>query len=364
VGCDPGQWPLSIPLHPPTEAEAGRAVEGVRGWIEAWRRRDRPGELMWVERAWTDLGRQWLPERLLLNAPSDIADWLGERGRWCRAAERRDRLLARFPALAGHIGRHFDWLADAEELELERLIAVLAALGSGKHRGIYLRQLPIAGIDSKWIGANRARVTDLLRPLLSKGVGPDPSGDLWSIAGLRREPKRLRLRLLDRGLRACVGGLADISAPVEQVGALRLGPARVFIVENLQTGLAFPELRGAVVILGLGYAVDCLGAVPWLQGADCRYWGDLDTHGLAILDRLRGYLPWVRSLLMDESTLLDHRALWSQEDKPMRNLELVRLDDAERAVYDGLSSGRWGPAVRLEQERIGWDYASERIIAL
>jgi hypothetical protein len=84
---------------------------------------------------------------------------------------------------------------------------------------------------------------------------------------------------------------------------------------------------------------------------------------MAILDRLRGYLPRARSLLMDEPTLLDHRALWSRESNPARGLGLPRLDDAERAIYDGLCGDRWGPAVRLEQERIGWGYAWERIIA-
>ncbi|NOR71388.1 MAG: hypothetical protein GQ532_17115, partial [Methylomarinum sp.] len=33
------------------------------------------------------------------------------------------------------------------------------------------------------------------------------------------------------------------------------------------------------------------------------YWGDLDTHGFAILSRLRHYYPQVKSILMDEKTL-------------------------------------------------------------
>jgi hypothetical protein len=134
-------------------------------------------------------------------------------------------------------------------------------------------------------------------------------------------------------------------------------------VENLQTGLAFTDRHSAAVIFGLGYAVELLGQISWLQGADCRYWGDLDTHGFAILDRLRACLPHARSLLMDEATLLEHRPLWSREDRPVCGLELRRLDDAERAVYEGLAGDRWGPAVRLEQERIGWDYAWARMLA-
>lgn len=359
---DADGWPLSILLHPPTERDAARSVDAVRGWIDSWRYWQGSGELVWVERAWSNLGRQRLPERLLLRAPAEIAHWLGEDERWRRAVERRDRLLSRFPKLSGCIGRHFDWLADAEELEFRRHTDVLGELSSGANTGLYLRQLPIAGIDSKWIGANRARVTELLRLLCTGDRPENAAGDLWSIAGLRREPALLRLRLLDSQLRARVGGLADISAPADQIAALPLAPERVIVVENIQTGLAFTDLPAGAVIFGLGYAVDRLGAIPWLHDADCGYWGDLDTHGLAILDRLRDYLPRVRSLLMDERTLLDHFTLWSQESKPVRNLEPSRLDDAERAVYDGLASDRWGSAVRLGQERIGWDYAWKRII--
>lgn len=359
---DADDWPLPILLQPPTEREAARSVDAARGWIETWRRWQGRGDLVWIERAWANLGRQKLPERLLLRAPAEIADWLGEGERWRRAVEGRDRLLSRFPRLAGSLGPHFDWLADADELELGRLSDVLGELSSGATSGLYLRQLPIAGIDSKWIGANRARVTDLLRPLLAREYEGDTTGDLWALAGLRREPALLRLRLLDSRFRARVGGLGDINAPVDQIAALPFAPERVFIVENIQTGLAFTDLPGSAVIFGLGYAVDCLGSIPWLEDVDCRYWGDLDTHGLAILDRLRGYLPHVRSLLMDAETLLDHRALWSREGKPVRNLDPPRLNDAERAVYECLAGDRWGPAVRLEQERIAWDYAWERII--
>ncbi len=41
--------------------------------------------------------------------------------------------------------------------------------------------------------------------------------------------------------------------------------------------------------------------------------GDIDTYGFAMLDRLRSYHPHIRSLLMDEATLLQHRPLWGRE---------------------------------------------------
>jgi hypothetical protein len=137
---------------------------------------------------------------------------------------------------------------------------------------------------------------------------------------------------------------------------------RVFIVENKQTGLAFDDLPCAVVLMARGYAVDRLHELPWLQAADAlHYWGDLDSHGLAILGRLRGHLPQVRSLLMDEATLLGHRALWVTEPIPHRADAIDHLHAVEQSLYRDLRSDRWGVRVRLEQERIGWGVAWGRI---
>lgn len=65
-----------------------------------------------------------------------------------------------------------------------------------------------------------------------------------------------------------------------------------------------------------------VGRFPWLSGAEIVYWGDIDTHGFAILDRLRAWLPATRSVLMDRDTLLTHRERWGTEDRP----EQERID--------------------------------------
>jgi hypothetical protein len=190
----------------------------------------------------------------------------------------------------------------------------------------------------------------------------DRDTDLHRLAGLRREPDLMRLRILDPALRTAVGGLGDLTAPVEQIAALPLAPARVFIVENLQTGLAFDDLPGAVCCMARGYAVDAYAAIPWLRCRPCHYWGDLDTHGFAILNSLRQHLPDARSLLMDADTLRRHRELWQREDKPAAG-PLERLTLEEQAVFGGLLTDRWGERVRLEQERIDWRYAWRQVCA-
>ena len=58
-----------------------------------------------------------------------------------------------------------------------------------------------------------------------------------------------------------------------------------------------------MVIFGGGYAVGLLESLAWLADLDVVYWGDIDTHGFAILDRLRRHFPRLRSVLMDRATL-------------------------------------------------------------
>jgi len=118
-----------------------------------------------------------------------------------------------------------------------------------------------------------------------------------------------------------------------------------------------------VCFMARGYAVEAFGQIPWLRHLVCHYWGDLDTHGFAILNRLRHYLPAVRSLLMDSDTLVRHRALWQREEKPATG-PLERLTPDEQAVFESLLRNRFGGRVRLEQERIDWRYAEARCCTL
>jgi hypothetical protein len=61
---------------------------------------------------------------------------------------------------------------------------------------------------------------------------------------------------------------------------------------------------------------------------------------------------------MDELTLLRNRDLWVEEKSPYTG-ELPLLTTPELEVYRGLRQQRWGPNVRLEQERIAWSDACQ-----
>ena len=117
------------------------------------------------------------------------------------------------------------------------------------------------------------------------------------------------------------------------------------------------------MVFGLGYGLDSLKSAGWLNGTTIHYWGDIDSHGFAMLDQLRSYFPHTRSLLMDRATLLAREALWGREPTPTRK-PLARLSAAEQALYQDLCLDHIAPSLRLEQERIGFTHVLEALSVL
>ncbi len=343
---------MTITLGVPTEQQAMREVGAVRAWVDAWRGWAGAGRLEWVERQWKVLGMQRLPATLTLDGAGDVARWIDQTTRWERAQQRASLLTATWPQLAQRTGRLFGALADYEEGDFVRLTSMLTWLLAHPRSGLYPRQLPVAGIDSKWLENRRTVLAELAAGLL----GREDGADFYALCGLKRPPALLRMRILDPALRAKVGGLGDISAPLADLAQLALPAATVLIVENLQTGLALEDAAGTVVFMALGYGVDQLAHIPWIAEARCLYWGDIDTHGLAILHRARTHFPKLASVLMDEATLRRHAQLWTTEKVQHGATELPLLTREEAHVYRLLKDNALGNNIRLEQERLEWQY--------
>jgi hypothetical protein len=351
-------WPLEISLGIPSEQEALRQPDCVREWISAWRSWQGSGSLVWTERRWRLLGTQNVPDKLILQGPDDAAAWIGEAARWSRAVDRFKSLVQRWPTLNDALLRHFTVLADYKDSDFLSLCEVLSWICANPNSNLFIRQVPVAGIDSKWLESRKSLVCELLA-----AIHGDTPGDLdfYRRYGFRPQPQLIRIRILDPGLRSQFSGLGDISAPLEEVASLDITPAFAFIVENIQTALAFNDLNNSVVLMGLGYGVDVLGKIPWLHRTRCIYWGDIDTHGFAILNRARSYLPCLETVLMDEATLLNHRELWVEEKEQHASTELPLLTASEQTLFQLLKNNTWGRHVRLEQERIRWDEAWEAL---
>ena len=66
---------------------------------------------------------------------------------------------------------------------------------------------------------------------------------------------------------------------------------------------------------------------------------------------------------MDRATFHEFEPLWGTERSPLdRNLSRLTAD--ERALYDDLRFNRIGSNLRLEQERIGFEWVRSRLSRL
>ena len=348
-------YPLPLRLKRPASQDLGDRFDDVRAWIGALDAgsRERRGfgyDIVWEEINHRQLGRNRLPAGIVVPSERDALALIGRQAQ----AETFDMLaretLTRFPSLRDWILRKPLLVVD-NAAEWMCILAVLAWFEAHPRSGLYLRQLDIPGVDTKFIELRRGLLAELLDQVLapsraSDQVLPPPFEQRF---GLRSRPALIRLRILDPSL--FIGGLTDITVPVEQLAVLDLPATRVFITENEINGLAFPEAAGGIVLFKLGYELDLLAQVAWLGDREIHYWGDIDTHGFAMLGRLRARFPHTQSLLMDRETLMAHQSLWGREDAPHTG-PLAHLNEQEQALYDELRQNRLDDRVRLEQERI------------
>ena len=363
---DGGSKPLRLRLKVPSAAELSDRFEAVRDWVRALA--DTPHvRIEWREWNHRVQGTQRLPAVVWVDSVEEAVALIGKT-RQVRQFERQWQQTASLqPALLAWITRRPRQALDLVD-RWERLLAVVAWLQAHPRPAVYLRQVDAPGVDSKFIEAHRGVLAEMLDSALPAAAVDAEASGVAQFArrfGFLAKPTRIRFRLLDPELPSLPGcaGLPDITLDATSFAALALPVERVFITENETNFLAFPELARALVIFGAGYGWEALARAAWLHRCQLHYWGDIDTHGFVILDRLRDCFAHAQSLLMDRETLLAHRPHWGEEPEPASQ-PLSRLTAEEAAVYDDLRFDCHQARLRLEQERVGFGWVNARLRAL
>jgi hypothetical protein len=352
-------FPLRLKLRGPNARELSEEYHRVRVWISEWE--SVAGfELEWSEINHRLLGRNRIPISACMLCEEDAVRMIGKSSDAARFREIAAETAARVPELT-------EWLARRPLAALEqdaawtRILHVVTWLRDHPRCGLYLRQIDIPGVDTKFIEERKPLLGELL-DMAMPAAAIDAEAPGWRNFerryALRAKPNSIRFRVLDPSL--AIRGLTDLSVPAHELARLEMNAAHVFITENEINGLAFPDVPECIVIFGLGYGLDRLSEIVWLRERRIHYWGDTDTHGFAMLDRVRAIFPAAESLLMDRETLHGHSHLWVRESAPYLG-ELSRLHAAEQALYDDLRFNRLGERVRLEQERIGFRWVERAI---
>ena len=359
-------YPWRIPLKGPACANMPSEFDAVRQWVcalsEGAKREGGAGyRLESREINHRQLGRNSIPVAAWLDTEQDALVLIGKRREAARFYEMVERAMRAFPDLQ-------PWFAARPLLAIEHvddwpaLMEVLRWALDHPRPNVYLRQIDVPGVHTKFIEQNKALLSELLDRVLPSGCIDTRASGVRGFErryGFRSKPIQVRFRLLDWQL--AINGLSDITVTSEEFARLDPSVRRVFITENEINFLAFPNLSESLVIFGSGYGFDHLVQASWLHEKTIHYWGDIDTHGFSILNQLRAYFPKSNSLLMDRETLLAHRTMWGEEDKPVKR-DLSHLLPEEAMLYDELRTDQYARALRMEQERVGYAWVEAAIL--
>jgi hypothetical protein len=360
-------FPLRLSLRGPTSSELSERFDEVRAWAAELQQGLGAGcRLVMREVRHRVIGTNSLPAEVWIETLEDALRLIGK---W------RDARVYR--TLLTRTGQHqpalLPWLQTQPLRALAladiwpQLLDVVTWLQSHPRPGIYLRQVDLPGIHSKFIEGQRGVLAELLDLALPTDAITATAVGVAQFArryGFRDKPLRVRLRFLDPGHSAWVPG-TDADYTVSQQAFAQLAPdvQRVFITENEVNFLAFPPAVGSLVVFGAGYGFEALAQAAWLQRCVLHYWGDIDTHGFAILDQLRAHFPHAQSLLMDRDVLVAHQAQWTLEPQATQR-DLPRLSESERLLYDDLRWRRLSTEpLRLEQERVAFGWVERAVAA-
>ena len=355
--------PLKVPLKGPTSSELSERFSDVRQWIGKLAGSENHYRIEWRQVNHRIIGSNEIPAEIWIDTLDDALALIHKESE----AELFSDLLALTDQQQPEL---LPWLSKRPLRALElfaewpRFLSLIAWLQQHPRPGIYLRQIDLPGIHTKWIEGLRG----VLIELFDLALDPEQIDSRFTgVAGFCRrygfldKPSAVRFRLLDPAIPVLpVESDQDLTVTADVFARLDLPVRTVFMTENEINFLAFPAIPGALVIFGAGYGFDAIKDARWLHDRAFYYWGDLDTHGFAILNQLRGLFPHVQSFLMDEQTLLAHRSLWGREDRP-ETRPLTRLTDEENNVYNQLRQNLRGEQVRLEQERIGFGYVRQAL---
>jgi hypothetical protein len=237
-------FPRRLTLRGPSSQEMTDSFAEVRTWI---------GELRALPHCRVEMrefrhrlfGANAIPDEVWIDRLDDALALIGQRREVSRFGALLELTRARQPLLLA-------WLAKrplrALELAAEwsRLLDIVAWLQAHPRPGVYLREVDIPGVHSKFIEAQRGVLGELLDLALP------PEAIDFSLAGLsqfsrrygfRDKPQRIRFRTLDRRHALLPGDLEqDITLDAQSFARIDPKVERVFITENEINFLAFPSV--------------------------------------------------------------------------------------------------------------------------
>ncbi len=350
-------FPFSIPLKKITQKDIQNSFGTILQDIKILKATNLP--LRYKEFNFKSIGRQSLPTSVEIESLEQFLKFTAKQNEYTDFVKTYEKITSLYPSLKSIFTKKPFTVLDYSK-EWEKFFKIIDFFTHNTSAHIYLREISLPDIDTKFIEKHKKILDVLLSNILKK----EP---LSSIADFSFEKRYMlkyplpivRFRILDEAL--AIRGLTDISISIEAFEKLDISCQKVFIIENKITFLSFFPCKDSIIIFGQGYGISTLKNCPCLQTKEIYYWGDIDTDGFAILSQIRGYFPQVSSIMMDSETIeaFKDRAV---HHKNIKQALAKNLTDKENIIYERLKNDFYGENFRLEQERIPFNFVKKRLL--
>ncbi len=352
-------FPIRIGLKPPVGRSAIQDLSHFQRFIGEWRSYSAQHFIEWESRSYRQLSVQEVPTFFVLNSIQELIECVGDE------AIQRSHIWEKnmSPLLVIHaeiypvLVKHLAVIESMRLLDAQLLADLIGQLAPNMGAGLYLRALPLVGVDTKFLESFQSLLTDILDVIHDNAVAS--AGGLIDWLGCHQNPKGwLSIRPLCESVKIRTGGFPVLQLSTDILKQQELPADNILVVENMQSGLGLPELHNTIAVFGGGKNVAWMDA-EWLQNKHVGYWGDIDTWGLSILSDARSKLSSLEVLMMDKETLNLHEDRMVGERKSVERTPEF-LTPSETQLFLDLIAGNYCDA-RLEQERLSPDYVRSKL---
>lgn len=365
------EFPLQIALKMPTTSSQIRNNIGlIQEFVQAWQCFESEFPLCKIQyqsKNFQQFGMLNLPQYLIFENRNVLISIFSQEQQL-----QLQNLQQRINQIINLLNQHFnvnikqllDFLIDNLESfhefsadEMAQLLQVLPQLKCGMGEGLYLRNLPIVGVDSKFIEQHFKVIEIILNHLYHNEILE--CGGLIAWLNCQEKPSDwLLIKPLCKNSQLKLANLPLFRLNSQILLHYELPADYILVIENEQSCLSLPYLQNTIAVAGGGKNIVWLKA-EWLKHKKVYYWGDIDSDGLFILSLARKYCPHVVALMMDKNTILRHQH-FMVNDTGMINEIPSFLNYDEKMLFISLKNGEFMNN-RLEQERLNVEFVHQQL---
>lgn len=312
----------------------------------------------WMDWSSKIVGRQKWVARVTVETEKDLLQLLQRHQETAAFKEQLQALLTWAPGIRAFLAAKPELILAYKTIwcDLQKVVDYLLSFDVSVQ---YIRSIPVP-VHTKFIEMHKPLILSLL-----KCVAPHRFADdcvtLEQALALKMKPHLYTVRWLDKEMsQRLLHGMECTGVTGDWLRQINWPISEVWMVENETNLYLVPPRKNAMAIFSRGYAMSQLKDIPLFHKASLYYWGDLDEDGYKMLNGMRAGYPHIKSVFMDEYTLLKHAEELMTQQAKYKTAVLPLLTGAEQAAFNILKHHNG----RLEQERIRQDFIVERLSQL